>query len=143
MSDTPPDPAPCNPLYSRARLIAAGTALTVAALGTWWTSTNGPLTDEWTCSNGEVPVVLDAGGQACISAAAAPGDDEFVHPLGNRPESCENRKGWTELVTPYGHDCLREGAPAPTATEWDALYEFLGDAGKREPWGPRTDSPTQ
>lgn len=98
-------------------LLAAGFAGYLALSGT-------PLVDEWVCSDGEAPVLLDGGGSACRPEGATLGEGESWDPLGNRPLSCDDRWGWTEVRATDGSaaagddtDCLREDAELPAGYE--------------------------
>lgn len=81
---------------------------------------NGPLIDEWECSEGESPVTMAGGGSYCLASnqQLQPGDK--LDPLGNRPFSCENRAGWKAITDGREYDCLKDGTKLPKGYEdWE------------------------
>ena len=72
-----------------------------------------PLWDEWYCSKGEAPVDFDDGGRACLSKGSTLPAGGTWDPLGNRPFSCEGRRGWTVIHRDGAEDCLRDGLAMP------------------------------
>ena len=72
-----------------------------------------PLWDEWYCSKGQAPVEFDDGGRICKSKGAALPDGASWDPLGNRPFSCEGRRGWTVIHRDDDEDCLRDVLQMP------------------------------
>lgn len=84
-----------------------------------------PLIDEWACSDGEAPYVFPDGGSACAKVGSDLPEGATWDPLGNRPLSCHDRWGWTE-VEPTEQDpddpetgCVRNGDPVPDG--WRAV----------------------
>src|SRR5688500_17303696 len=67
-----------------------------------------PLWDEWHCSKGEAPVDFPGGGTVCLSKGRNLPAGASWDPLGNRPVSCEGRRGWTVIHRGDDEDCLRD-----------------------------------
>ncbi len=103
--------------------------LLALAGGVAWLEASGtPLLDEWVCADGEIPVVSAAGGSACIAQDDAPEPGWSADVFGNRPLSCHQRWGWTEVYalkinrTDPDHvrtDCVRDDATVPQG--WAAV----------------------
>jgi hypothetical protein len=72
-----------------------------------------PLIDEWHCSRGEAPVEFQGGGGACFAKGSDLPDGAVWDPLGNRPFSCDGRRGWTVIHRVGAEDCLRDGLELP------------------------------
>ncbi len=72
-----------------------------------------PLLDEWYCSKGEAPYQLDGGGSACSPEGNELPAGAAWDPLGNRPFSCDSRRGWTVIHRGDLEDCLRDGLEMP------------------------------
>jgi hypothetical protein len=72
-----------------------------------------PFIDEWHCSKGEAPATNEVGGSACFPEGATLPAGMVWDPLGNRPFSCEDRRGWTEIYRNQETDCLRDGIDLP------------------------------
>lgn len=72
-----------------------------------------PLIDEWWCARGEAPVELRHGVGACLPKDSELPDGATWDPLGNRPLSCDGRRGWTVIHRGHAEDCLRNGLEMP------------------------------
>jgi hypothetical protein len=105
----------------RTVIVSAVLAPVLVAVGLslyWFVYMGAPLWDEWHCSKGKAPVELDGGGRICVSKGAALRDGARWDPLGNRPFSCEGRRGWTVIHRDEDEDCLRDGLEMPDG--WSA-----------------------
>jgi hypothetical protein len=95
-------------------IAAAATSLLVASLLLYRLVYQGvPLIDEWYCSKGEAPVDFEGGGGACFPEGGALPAGAAWDPLGNRPLSCDGRRGWTVIHRGLAEDCLRDGEELP------------------------------
>lgn len=74
---------------------------------------NGPLIDEWHCSEGERPADNVSGGSACFPTEEDLPPDYTWHPLGNRPFDCNNRHGWEPVIHEASGetDCIKKTTP--------------------------------
>lgn len=72
-----------------------------------------PVIDEWQCSKGEAPATNDGGGRDCFPEGAVLPAGMVWDPLGNRPFSCDGRRGWTVIYRGQETDCLRDGIELP------------------------------
>jgi hypothetical protein len=72
-----------------------------------------PLIDEWHCSKGDAPVEFQDGGRICLAEGSALPAGATWDPLGNRPYSCDGRRGWTVIHRGPADDCLRDGLELP------------------------------
>lgn len=125
-----PAPLPGDTDGSRPRrpvwVIVVGLAITlpvlaVAGFAGWLKLSGTPLIDEWFCSEGEVPTLVEGGGSRCVTPSTPLDADERLDPFGNRPFQCHDRWGWTEVYLenpPVPHDgwatdCVREGTTPP------------------------------
>lgn len=101
--------------------IVVASVLVLVGVGmlAWWAFRGVPLDDEWACSKGEAPIeYANGGGGECLPDDTP--DDQLpkgAHwdPLGNRPLSCHNRRGWTEVEETKTGDkgCLKDGLALP------------------------------
>jgi hypothetical protein len=73
-----------------------------------------PLLDEWHCSKGEAPIEFHDGGRACLPVGSELPAGATWDPFGNRPFSCDSRRGWTVIHRGDIKECLRNGLEAPT-----------------------------
>lgn len=76
----------------------------------------GPLIwDEWVCAEGEAPALKNGGGSACFAEDAELPEGWAWDPLGNRPFSCDHRRGWTAIedLQTQETDCLADGLALP------------------------------
>ena len=76
-----------------------------------------PLIDEWSCGDGEAPVLMAEGGSYCERLGATLPDSDRWDPFGNRPAECHDRWGFTEVQPRAGAAgqtvCVAEGDPVP------------------------------
>lgn len=79
----------------------------------WFVYMGAPLWDEWHCSKGDAPVEFGDGGTGCMSQGRSLPAGARWDPLGNRPFSCEGRRGWTVIHRDDAEDCLRDGLEMP------------------------------
>lgn len=98
-------------------LLVALPLLAIGGLIGYLTISGTPFPDEWQCSDGEAPYATPDGGRACaVVGSDLPPEAEW-EPLGNRPLSCHDRWGWTEVeridAPEEGTDCAEEGRPLP------------------------------
>lgn len=103
-------------VQTRRKKTAVIASIAAALLGAglyWFVYLGVPLYDEWHCSKGHRPVTFDDGGSTCVSNGSAIPADGTVDPLGNRPFSCANRRGWTVIYRGETEDCLRDGLDMP------------------------------
>jgi hypothetical protein len=80
-----------------------------------------PLWDEWRCSKGEAPVEFHDGGTGCMSKGRNLPAGASWDPLGNRPFSCDGRRGWAVIHRGDDEDCLRDGLRMPDGWSEGAL----------------------
>ena len=72
-----------------------------------------PVMDEWQCSKGQAPAVNSIGGRNCFPEGATLPAEYTWDSLGNRPFSCDGRRGWTVIYRNQETDCLRDGIEMP------------------------------
>lgn len=73
---------------------------------------NGPLIDEWHCSEGLAPASNEQGGSACFEEGTALDSGWTWDVLGNRPYDCERRHGWAVVLDEQKQpDCMRLTSP--------------------------------
>ena len=87
--------------------------LVVSLLFYWFVYLGTPLWDEWYCSKGEAPVKFQDGGGTCLPEGSKLPPGAAWDPLGNRPFSCDGRRGWTVIHRDDAKDCLRDGLEIP------------------------------
>jgi hypothetical protein len=72
-----------------------------------------PVVDEWRCSMGEAPAEFRGGGSDCFVDGSTLPAGATWDPLGNRPYSCDGRRGWTVIHRGQEGDCLRDSRKLP------------------------------
>lgn len=91
-----------------------GVVLVGAAIGVYRVAFSGvPFIDEWHCPKGEAPATYQDGGSNCFPDGSTLPDGVTWDPLGNRPFSCDGRRGWTVIHRGQESDCLRDGRNLP------------------------------
>lgn len=92
----------------------AAPLLAISLLVYWYVYLGVPFPDEWQCSPGESPVYdLQGGGRSCFHEAGDLTAGATRDPLGNRPLSCDGRRGWTVIHRRVTEDCLQDGRQVP------------------------------
>ena len=76
-----------------------------------------PLLDEWTCGDGEAPVLTAEGGSYCEEQGATLPEGDEWDPFGNRPAECHDRWGFTEVQREEQPDTAPAQAAKPDATQ--------------------------
>jgi hypothetical protein len=115
-----PDTAELAPAKRRPR----GTTLAIAVVILWvltaatvWLYQSFylgvPFLDEWHCSKGNAPIMTRDGGRDCLANGSALSAGETWDQLGNRPYSCDGRRGWIVIHRDQESDCLRDGRELP------------------------------
>lgn len=103
-------------------VIAVAAAPVVMGAGWFaWMKTSGtPFWDEWSCSEGEAPVLVEGGGSFCATPGTTLEEGQAWDPFGNRPFACHDRWGYTEVFRPAARgddatvtECVAEGREIP------------------------------